>query len=71
MQRRRQGESDPERLVFFAEQPALEPHLARPEEGAALTHAYVLTTVLRVSRSCELLPFEVRVIRCALSWPSG
>ena len=40
--------------IFITEQPASAPHLAHPEECAAIR--IVLVTVSRVSRSCELVP---------------
>ena len=50
---------------FIAEQPAPAPHLAQPEECAALR--IVLVTVPRVSRSCEHFPdgFDLHLLRAA------
>ena len=54
---------------FIAEQPAPAPHLAHPEERAALRSVQV--TVLRVSHSCERLPdgFDLHVLQLAWMHP--
>ena len=57
----------PEDWYFIAEQPAPAPHLAHPEEFAAL--CIVLVTVLHVSSSCEYFSGWIRSPPPTLSHP--